>query len=106
MVFIETDCNEMFTELQYIFLYELIAQSVILIFTKRTKILYKTSHSLLFSFKATSNNRSHRSITLQWKKTLSSHVVHMWILPDKFNCFLDDVLSPQPLGLVWFGFQT
>lgn len=52
------------------------------------------SHSLLFSFKATLNNTSHHSITLEWKKT-SSSLVRMWILPDKFNGF--------GFGLVWFS---
>lgn len=57
----------------------------------------------------TPNNTSHWLITLQCNKVLSFHAVHMWILPDKFNCcsassFLDDVLSCSPwvcFGLVF-----
>lgn len=62
------------------------------------------SHGLLFSFKVTLNNTSHQLITLQWKKTLPSHVVRTWILVDKFNGFLDDVLPHSPwvcFGLVF-----
>lgn len=46
MLFIDVDCNGMFTKPQHIFLYESIAQLIFLIFRKRSTIFYIMSHSL------------------------------------------------------------